>query len=135
LASVASARTVTHPEAADYAVFAAIAACLRQLSASAEYCTHTARRRIEPCRGRADWRKSAPITASLPIRLPHAITTSWAGQFRPHTRRMTMSKIALALAFAMAVIYAVPASAAPTTCGHSTMQYDSSGTWTGPYCD
>ena len=51
------------------------------------------------------------------------------------TRRMIMSKIALALAFALAVTYAVPASAAPTTCGHSTMQYDSSGTWTGPYCD
>jgi hypothetical protein len=32
-------------------------------------------------------------------------------------------------------VYAVPASAAPTTCGHNTVQYDSSGTWTGPYCD
>jgi hypothetical protein len=43
-----------------------------------------------------------------------------------------LTRIALALALALA---AVPASAAPTTCGHSTMQYDSSGTWTGPYCD
>ena len=45
------------------------------------------------------------------------------------------TKIVLALAFALALMSAVPASAAPTTCGHSTMQYDSSGTWTGPYCD
>jgi hypothetical protein len=50
-----------------------------------------------------------------------------------HTRRKIMlTRIALALALALA---AVPASAAPTTCGHSTMQYDSSSTWTGPYCD
>jgi hypothetical protein len=46
-----------------------------------------------------------------------------------------LTKITLALAFAFAVISAVPASAAPRTCGHSTMQYDSSGAWTGPYCD
>jgi hypothetical protein len=46
-----------------------------------------------------------------------------------------LTKIALVLAFAGAVSYAVPASAAPRTCGHTTMQYDSSGTWTGPYCD
>ena len=39
-----------------------------------------------------------------------------------------LSKITLALAFAFAVIYAVPASAGPTTCGYGTMQYDSSGT-------
>ncbi len=43
------------------------------------------------------------------------------------------TKITLALALALAVSYAVPASAGPTTCGHATMQYDSSGTWTGPY--
>jgi hypothetical protein len=49
---------------------------------------------------------------------------------------MTMwTKITLALALALAVGYAVPASAGPTTCGSATMQYDSSGTWTGPYCD
>jgi len=49
---------------------------------------------------------------------------------------MTMwTKITLALALALAVSYAVPASAGPTTCGHATMQYDSSGTWTGPYCN
>jgi hypothetical protein len=46
-----------------------------------------------------------------------------------------LTKITLALALALATVYAVPASAAPTTCGHSTVQYDSSGTWTGPYCD
>jgi hypothetical protein len=46
-----------------------------------------------------------------------------------------LSKITLAVALAFAVSYAVAASAAPRTCGHSTMQYDSSGTWTGPYCD
>jgi hypothetical protein len=46
-----------------------------------------------------------------------------------------LTKITLALALVLGTAYAVPASAAPTTCGHSTMQYDSSGTWTGPYCD
>ena len=47
-----------------------------------------------------------------------------------------LSKITLALAFAfLAVIYVVPASAGPRTCGYGAMQYDSSGTWTGPYCD
>jgi hypothetical protein len=46
-----------------------------------------------------------------------------------------LSKITLALAFAFTVIYVVPASAGPRTCGYSAMQYDSSGTWTGPYCD
>jgi hypothetical protein len=46
-----------------------------------------------------------------------------------------LTKITLALAFAFAVGYAVPASAGPRTCGYNTMQYDSSGTWTGPYCD
>jgi hypothetical protein len=51
-----------------------------------------------------------------------------------HTRITTMlTKITLALAFAVG--YAVPASAGPRTCGYNTMQYDSSGTWTGPYCD
>ena len=59
-----------------------------------------------------------------------------------------LSKITLALAFAFAVSSAVQASAGPRTCGYvrltpsaaakcgyGTMQYDSSGTWTGPYCD
>ena len=46
-----------------------------------------------------------------------------------------LSKITLALALAFAVSHAVPASADPRTCGYNTMQYDSSGTWTGPYCD
>jgi hypothetical protein len=46
-----------------------------------------------------------------------------------------LSKITLAVALAFAVSYATAAPAAPRTCGHSTMQYDSSGTWTGPYCD
>jgi hypothetical protein len=46
-----------------------------------------------------------------------------------------LSKIVLAVALAFAVSYGIPASAGPKTCGHSTMQYDSSGTWTGPYCD
>jgi hypothetical protein len=41
-----------------------------------------------------------------------------------------LTKITLALAFAVG--YAVPASAGPRTCGYNTMQYDSSGTWTGP---
>jgi hypothetical protein len=45
------------------------------------------------------------------------------------------SKIVLAVALAFALGSAVPASAGPRTCGHSSMQYDSSGTWTGPYCD
>ena len=40
------------------------------------------------------------------------------------------SKIVLAVALALAISYAIPASAGPRTCGHSTMQYDSSGTWT-----
>jgi len=49
---------------------------------------------------------------------------------------MTMlTKITLALAFALAISYALPASAGPRTCGYGAMQYDSSGTWTGPYCD
>jgi hypothetical protein len=46
-----------------------------------------------------------------------------------------LTKITLALAFALAVGCAVPASAGPKTCGYNAMQYDSSGTWTGPYCD
>jgi hypothetical protein len=45
-----------------------------------------------------------------------------------------LTKIALALAFACAVSYGVPASAGPTTCGSSTFQYDSSGATVGPYC-
>jgi hypothetical protein len=44
------------------------------------------------------------------------------------------TKIALALAFAFAVIQAVPAAAGPTTCGSDTFQYDSSGATVGPYC-
>jgi hypothetical protein len=44
------------------------------------------------------------------------------------------TKITLALALAFAVIYAVPASAGPTTCGYGTFQYDSSGSTVGPYC-
>ena len=46
-----------------------------------------------------------------------------------------LSKITLALAFAFAVISVVPAFSDPRTCGYGAMQYDSSGTWTGPYCD
>ena len=46
-----------------------------------------------------------------------------------------LTKITLALAFALAVGFAAPASAAPKTCGYNAMQYDSSGTWSGPYCD
>ena len=53
----------------------------------------------------------------------------------PTRRKIMLKKITLALALAFAAVYAVPALAAPTTCGHSTVQYDSSGTWTGPYCD
>jgi hypothetical protein len=53
----------------------------------------------------------------------------------PTRRKIMLTKITLALALALAAVYAVPASAAPTTCGHNTVQYDSSGTWTGPYCD
>lgn len=45
-----------------------------------------------------------------------------------------LSKITLALALALAVGYATSASAGPRTCGYGVMQYDSSGTWTGPYC-
>ena len=43
-----------------------------------------------------------------------------------------LSKITLALAFAFAVIYTVPASAGPRTCGYGTMQYDSSGPGLAP---
>ena len=46
-----------------------------------------------------------------------------------------MTKITLALAFAFAVATAIPASAAPRTCGYTTFQYDSSGATEGPYCD
>jgi hypothetical protein len=46
-----------------------------------------------------------------------------------------LAKITLAVALAFALSYAVAASAAPRTCGHNTMHYDSSGTWSGPYCD
>jgi hypothetical protein len=46
-----------------------------------------------------------------------------------------LSKITLALAFALAASYVVPASAGPRTCGHDTVQYDSSGSWVGPYCN
>ena len=46
-----------------------------------------------------------------------------------------LSKITLALALALAVSYAVPATAGPRTSGYSTFQYDSSGATTGPYCD
>ena len=52
-----------------------------------------------------------------------------------HEEKDHVDQITLALALALAAVYAAPASAAPTTCGHSTVQYDSSGTWTGPYCD
>jgi hypothetical protein len=45
-----------------------------------------------------------------------------------------LTKITVALALAFAAIYAVPASAGPTTCGSSTFQYDSSGATVGPYC-
>jgi hypothetical protein len=45
-----------------------------------------------------------------------------------------LTQITLALAFAFAVIQAVPASAGPSTCGSSTFQYDSSGATVGPYC-
>ena len=100
-----------------------------------EQCSQTAQHRSN----RIPWRfRLAQITtnhrksANPPAPRDHYLIVR---PTRPHTRRMTMSKIALALAFALAVTYAVPASAAPTTCGHSTMQYDSSGTWTGPYCD
>jgi hypothetical protein len=46
-----------------------------------------------------------------------------------------MTKITLALALAFAVATAIPASAAPRTCGYTTFQYDSSGATEGPYCD
>ena len=46
-----------------------------------------------------------------------------------------LTAIARVLALAFDAIYAVPASAGPRTCGSNTMHYDSSGTWTGPYCD
>ena len=45
-----------------------------------------------------------------------------------------LTKITLALAFAFAVMQAVPASAGPTTCGFGMFQYDSSGATVGPYC-
>jgi hypothetical protein len=51
------------------------------------------------------------------------------------TRRIAMlSKITLALVLAFAVGSVLPASAGPRTCGSNMIQYDSSGTWTGPYC-
>jgi hypothetical protein len=45
-----------------------------------------------------------------------------------------LTQITLTLAFAFAVIQAVPASAGPSTCGSSTFQYDTSGATVGPYC-
>jgi hypothetical protein len=52
------------------------------------------------------------------------------------TRRIAMLfKITLVLALAFAVGSVLPASAGPRTCGSNMIQYDSSGTWTGPYCD
>jgi hypothetical protein len=45
-----------------------------------------------------------------------------------------LTKMTLALALALAVIQAVPASAGPSTCGSETFQYDSSGATVGPYC-
>ncbi len=45
-----------------------------------------------------------------------------------------MTKITIALALLFAVATAVPASAAPHTCGYSGFQYDSSGATEGPYC-
>jgi hypothetical protein len=44
-------------------------------------------------------------------------------------------KVTVALALALVVTYAVAASAGPRTCGYNMPQYDSSGTWVGPYCD
>ena len=44
------------------------------------------------------------------------------------------TKAIRALALALAVIQAAPASAGPRTCGSSTFQYDSSGATVGPYC-
>jgi hypothetical protein len=46
-----------------------------------------------------------------------------------------LSKIPLALAFALAISFTVLVSAGPKTCGSNAIQYDSSGTWVGPYCD
>ena len=43
-----------------------------------------------------------------------------------------LTRTVLALAFAFAVIQAVPASAGPRTCGFSTFQYDGSGSTVGP---
>ena len=50
-----------------------------------------------------------------------------------------MSKIIPALALALAVMAAVPESAAPRgdsehTCGYQGFEYDSSGATVGPYC-
>ena len=50
-----------------------------------------------------------------------------------------MTKIVTALALALAVMAAVPASAAPRgdtehTCGYPGCEYDSSGATVGPYC-
>jgi hypothetical protein len=45
-----------------------------------------------------------------------------------------LSRIALALALALAGVYAAPATAGPRTCGFNVMIYDSSGSPTGPYC-
>ena len=43
-----------------------------------------------------------------------------------------MTKITLALAVVFAVATAIPASAAPRTCGYTDFQYDSSGATVGP---
>ena len=50
-----------------------------------------------------------------------------------------MTKVITALALALAVMSAVPASAAPRgdtehTCGHQGYEYDSSDATVGPYC-
>jgi hypothetical protein len=46
-----------------------------------------------------------------------------------------LSKVTVALAFALVIAYTGAASAGPRTCGYNSPQYDSSGTWQGPYCD
>ena len=40
----------------------------------------------------------------------------------------------ITLALALAIGFAVSASADPRTCGFSAFQYDSSGATVGPYC-
>jgi len=116
-----------------------MAACTRRLGAGAAYSdTSTKAQAHHPDVNRALGAAHEDVHRAKPNRRnKRTILRSSARKPIPAcTRRIAMSsKITLALAFLLAVSLIVPASAAPRTCGSNMIQYDSSGTWTGPYCD